>query len=208
MASNLTIAKSAGKSVGIIILAAGRASRMNGVDKLLEQIDGVHLITRVGRVCLASGAEQITAVLRANDAKRRSALPVGIEVIANPDASEGMATSLAVGVRALAQTCQAAIVVLADMPDVTSRDIDALIAAFDPKNGTSICQAITPAGELGHPVLFGREHFDELSNLTGDNGARKIIAAHPDAIRYVETEGEGARTDLDTPQDWVTYRNR
>jgi molybdenum cofactor cytidylyltransferase len=194
--------------VSVIILAAGDATRMQGVDKLLETIDGVPLLSLVADACLSSAAAQVIAVIREGDTDRRAVLPDQIEIVINRNWGAGMASSLLAGLQVVQQNAQAILVVLADMPGVSSKDINALIAAFNPKAGISICQATINAGKPGHPVLFGRTHFAELQALTGDKGARAVINANPDALKYVKTSGENALIDLDTPEDWIAYRDR
>jgi molybdenum cofactor cytidylyltransferase len=92
------------------------------------------------------------------------------------------------------------------MPDVTAAHIDRLIAAFDPEEGRAICRAATETGEPGHPVLFGRRFFETLGRLSGDEGARQIVAEHPELVETVATPGEAARLDLDTPEAWAAWR--
>ncbi len=54
-------------------------------------------------------------------------------------------------------------------------------------------------GKRGHPVLIGRSHFDEAMRLTGDEGARSLLAAHD--VVEVACDGTGDATDVDTPAD-------
>jgi molybdenum cofactor cytidylyltransferase len=98
------------------------------------------------------------------------------------------------------------VLALADMPDVSAAHIDRLIAAFDPEEGRAICRAATESGTPGHPVLFGRRFFETLGRLEGDMGARAVIADHQDLVETVPTPGEGAATDLDTPDAWAAWR--
>ncbi len=192
----------------IILLAAGASSRMLGVDKLREQIDGIPLLGRIHTACLASRADEVIVVLRPCDALRRSTLSPKAKVVENPESVQGMASSIRVGMTALDARCQAVVLVLADMPDVTAQDMNALMAAYAPDVGRSICRAKTANGVVGHPVLFGKAHFAELAALHGDVGARPVVAANAKAVVEVSTKGEGARVDLDTPADWATYRRR
>jgi molybdenum cofactor cytidylyltransferase len=194
--------------ITVILLAAGASSRMKNTDKLLEKIDGVALLTRVAQACLGANATNYIAVLRPDDLGRKSLVCEPFLAVENPSWQDGMATSLRLGLENVSPDCDAVLVVLADMPDVSAADMNALIAAYDPENGHSICRATSEDGQPGHPVLFGRKHFAALGEVTGDTGARAVLAANPDAIAYIKTTGNNALTDLDTPADWAAYRTR
>lgn len=181
---------------------------MEGVDKLLEPVDGVPLLLRSARTCVQSQGKNVVVVLRHPDAERRAALSgLNVQVIENPDWESGMATSLHVGLSEVNNSARAIVITLADMPEITPHDIDALIAEFDPDNGITICQAVDENNLPGHPVLFGRDHFDELSSLTGDTGARSVLAKNQASISQVMTGGHNSKIDLDTPADWAAYRS-
>jgi molybdenum cofactor cytidylyltransferase len=85
------------------------------------------------------------------------------------------------------------------MPMVTAQAIDRLIAAFNPVEGRAICVP-TRRGKRGNPVLLAKSLFPELSSVSGDIGARDLIAAHPELVAEVEMESDAVLTDIDTPQ--------
>ena len=125
----------------ILLLAAGQSSRMGTADKLLQTIRDQPLLGRVARMCLDAGVAKVAAVLRPGDDRRRAVLPAGVEIVENPEFAEGMASSIRAGLKAVARDTRAVVVVLADMPDVSASDIRALVAAFDPDQGKTICRA-------------------------------------------------------------------
>jgi len=98
------------------------------------------------------------------------------------------------------------VILLADMPEVDAAAIDRLIAAFDPAEGREIVRATSQDGTPGHPVLFGRRFFEPLASLTGDRGARSVIEAASEFLTLVPTIGRAALIDLDTPEDWDSWR--
>ena len=195
-----------GGKVEVILLAAGSSRRMQGRDKLTERVGGVPLLRRSAQVALASQAAGVTVVLPPGAEARRDAL-AGLDVTLTvaEAAAEGMAASLRHGLAQVAADRDAVIVMLADMPDVTSDTLDRLMAAFDPATSREICRAVSASGVPGHPVLFGRRFFEPLMDLQGDVGARAVVAAAPDFVHDVETPGEAALTDLDTPEQWRAY---
>ncbi|MEO0823343.1 MAG: NTP transferase domain-containing protein, partial [Pseudomonadota bacterium] len=122
--------------VSALLLAAGASRRMGGRDKLLELAGGEPVLRRTARSLLASGVEETVVVLRPGDMARRAALapldePGRLRLIENPRAADGMGTSLAAGLAALAPTADAVLIALADMPDLEAADHDRLLAAFD-----------------------------------------------------------------------------
>lgn len=191
--------------VDVVLLAAGASRRMRGADKLLQEVDGEPVLRRAARAALASAAARVHVVLPP-EGERRAATLTGLEVdrVTATDAAEGMAASLRAGLRA-ASGADAVVVMLADMPEVTAADLDALISAYDPSASHEICRSVASDGTPGHPVLFGRRFFESLAALSGDQGARSVVAGASDFVIDVET-GQGATLDLDTPEQWEDYR--
>ncbi len=194
--------------VEILLLAAGASRRMQGRDKLLEDVGGKPMLRHAAEVALASAADRVHVVLPPDATARRDALAgLDLDLHEAPDRAEGMAASVRAGIAALSDDCDAVVLAFGDMPDVTPADFDALVAAFDPVQGREICRAVTESGKAGHPVLFGRRFFESLAALAGDRGARDVLRGAPEYLHDVETAGEGAVTDLDTPADWAAWRD-
>lgn len=192
--------------IAAVLLAAGASSRMHGQDKLLKEIDGIPLIRRAALTCIASQATETIVVLSEGNEDRKQALAgLNLHIVENHEAETGMASSIRRGVQACNERFQALVLVLGDMPDVRATDIDALISAFNPERGATICRAVTSSGKPGHPVLFGADHFAALLALGGDSGAKAVVEAKSKHVKNVITSEEGARTDLDTPEDWERY---
>jgi molybdenum cofactor cytidylyltransferase len=63
-------------------------------------------------------------------------------------------------------------------------------------------------GRRGNPVLIGRRHFTAIGKLRGDVGARNLLQARASAVVEVESGGDGAFVDLDTPEALADYRAR
>jgi len=128
------------------------------------------------------------------------------QIVINPDAADGMASSIKAGLAAVPDFCSAALFLPADMPEVTQSDLMAMRTAhsFNPR---AIIRAATPQGRPGNPVLFPRRFFDEMMQITGDEGGRQILKRHVHEIELVTLPGDHATLDLDTPEDWATWRN-
>lgn len=191
--------------VSILIPAAGTSSRMRGTDKLLERLGGVPMLAWQVRAAQACGVPVLVTV-PAGDAgrARRAAIadlhPVIVEVA---DASEGIAASIRAGVERLGDA-DGVMILLADLPEIETTDLQTMIAAFQSAPG--ICRAIAEDGTAGHPVIFPREMFSDLLALSGDEGARRLLQDNIDRVQPVPLPGSRAITDLDTPEAWAEWR--
>jgi len=188
----------------ILILAAGSSSRMRGADKLLEEIDGEPLLTRSARMALATGCP-ITVALPPDRPARLAALQgLAVTPVIVPDAAKGMAASLIAGLGALPASAPV-LMVLADLPDLTTKDLQACLAVWT-KDPYAIQRGAAADGTPGHPVGFPPDLRTELLALTGDTGARDVLTRHADRLHLVRLPGTHATTDLDTPEAWAQWR--
>ncbi|SMX31139.1 nucleotidyltransferase family protein [Octadecabacter ascidiaceicola] len=188
--------------IPVLLLAAGKSSRMGSRDKLLEEIDGVPLLALLAERALQCGPTYVT--LPSADHPRRAILSKAVTVI--PVAGE-MSNSIKTGIAALPAEAKGVLLMPADMPDITANDIGKVIAAVQ-ESDALIVRACTANGTPGHPVYFDKILFPEFENLDGDRGAFHIAKALKDKTHLVPLEGNRARLDLDTPEDWDRYRNR
>jgi molybdenum cofactor cytidylyltransferase len=190
---------------GAVILAAGESARM-GTPKQLLLVGGQPLLVRAVESALASDAWPVVVVLGAHAEKIRPLLARHPVLIAENSAwSEGMASSIRVGVAMLAQFSRqldAALVALCDQPAFSADTIAQLVAAQH-KAGRSIVAA-RYSGRNGAPALFLREHFETLTHLTGEEGARVLL--NGDASRIASVELPALALDLDTPADYASLR--
>jgi molybdenum cofactor cytidylyltransferase len=186
--------------VAAVVLAAGRATRMGGPNKLLAELGGKPLVRIIAEQALASQAHPVLVVTGHQQSEVRGALS-GLDVtfIGNEAFADGLASSVKVGIAALPADVAGAVICLGDMPLVDARLIDRLIGAFDPDRGALIVVPVNE-GRRGNPVLWSKRFFGELLTLEGDAGARHLIAKHVEAVAEVTTDGQSAFLDIDTPQ--------
>jgi len=192
--------------IAAIILAAGRSSRMGPDNKLLTPMEGVPLVRRVAEQALASDAET-TILVTGHMHEQVAACVAGLDLdlVHNPDAMQGLSTSLRAGLDQVPDDCDGALILLGDMPDVTAGHLDRLIAAFNPVEGRAIIVP-TVNGKRGNPVLFARRYFPAMKDTAGDTGARHVIGQNPDDVAEVAMSDPGTLIDLDTPEAWAAYR--
>jgi len=182
-----------------VVLAAGTSSRYGDANKLLADLDGGPVVARSVRTYLDAAVDPVVVVVGHEAERVRTALPEGVRVVHNPDYAAGQASSVRVGIAAVAGAgADAAVVGLGDMPFVRAETVTTLVRAFRAGAGDPLAAAVD--GHRGNPVCFGAPWFDDLRDVDGDVGGREILSTAPDAA-LVETDDPGVRRDVDRPTD-------
>lgn len=191
--------------IGAIILAAG-SSRRFGDDKRKSLLPSGQILLEESIHKAASVIDEVLVVLRFGDKDFSAELTSRIKnddvsYYCAPDSAQGMGHSLANGI-AKVKDWDAALVFLGDMPFVQAETVESLLAEYEFRKH-KVAPIVIPArhGHRGHPVLFAKEYFDEISALAGDRGAKAVIDAHPDQVFEIEVEDPGVIRDIDTPED-------
>lgn len=186
------------KSLALILLAAGRGRRFGVGDKLLHPWRGAPLVAHTLATLAAAPVQTRVAVVGAGDTARRALLEAaGYRCVENPDPSRGMGSSLACAVPELPEHIAGVFVCLADMPLIPSDLCARLAAALEAHPGSTLACPVF-AGQRGHPVLFSAIHLPALAALSGDEGARMIIARAGAALLTVPVDDAGVLRDFDT----------
>lgn len=185
-----------GEIVGVL-LAAGASTRF-GSDKLMHPLPDGTAIAVAAATNLLPACNRVVAVVRKDNHRLVDALTIaGCEILRCVDADKGMGHSLALGVRA---TPDAAgwVLALGDMPFIATSSHHAV--ALRLKTGASLV-ATQYRERRGHPVGFSNRWFPKLSALTGDKGARTILATHSSELILCAVEDPGVLRDIDRPVD-------
>ena len=197
-------------SIAAVVLAAGKSTRMAPWNKLVvADANGKPMIARVVDNVLSSGARPVIVVTghRADDIKAALAgRPVTF--VDSPNFESGLSESLRAGIAAVPAEARAAIVCLGDMPLVTGRMIDRLLAAHDADEGRLIVVP-THQGAWGNPILWDRRFFPELLAMTGDGGGgRRILRENAELLAEVELADDAVLRDFDTRESLATLPPR
>lgn len=183
-----------------LVLAAGRSTRMGGPNKLLEPVLGSPLVRHAAKAALGAGLSEVVVVTGHQARSVEGALEgLAVRFARNEDYAEGLSTSLKTGLAALGPDVDGVVVLLGDMPGVTSPLVRRMTAAYDPEAGAHVVAPVR-GGRRGNPVLWGRRFFGELARVEGDVGGRHLLELHPEAVREIEAEDDGALIDVDTPE--------
>lgn len=182
-----------------ILLAAGRGRRFDPAgsrNKLLQRLPGGELVVAASARHLLSCVPRVVAVVPPEDGGVHAALrALGCEVTVCPDADTGMGASLAHAIRH-SLPAEGWLVALGDMPFVAQSTLAALRDAVEAGAGIAVP---VHGGRRGNPVAFGAVHLDALLAMHGDQGARRLLRAHP--VDEVSVDDAGILQDIDTPAD-------
>lgn len=191
-------------SPALILLAAGRGSRFVGTAHKLAQPLGTSTVlgttlrhaleTRLPVVVVTT--EGLADIARRGIAARDV---VVLPEVGTPGESLGMGVSIAAGVSALPDA-RGWLVLPGDMPLVQPASILAVARQL----ATDPVAYAQHRGRRGHPVGFAAELYSELVKLTGDEGARRLLARYP--AHGVELDDPGVLVDLDTQADLDAIR--
>jgi molybdenum cofactor cytidylyltransferase len=182
------------RPIAAVVLAAGSSSRL-GSAKQMARLGGRTLLERAVKTAVEAGFRPVFVVIAAGhetafcvaDVDNLPGDPVVVTVV-NPEAAEGMASSIRAGVRA-AQEAEGIVVLACDQPAVTAEHLRLLA------HGSDQVVASAYAGRKGVPAYFPARAFGELLELRGDIGARKLLQG----ARSVELKG--GELDVDTVED-------
>ena len=181
-----------------VVLAAGTSSRF-GSTKQLTEVAGKPLPQHAIDALVDAGVDEIV-IVTGHDATAVEAaltLPRGARFVVNPAYRDGQATSLAAALHVLDDASEAAVVLMADQPGVTAEAVRALVARF---RATRAQIVRVTYRDVPGPSLLSREIYAEAGHLSGDVGARVLIASHPEWVEEVPIDAEVPR-DIDTPDD-------
>ncbi len=190
-----------------IVLAAGTSSRLGQPKQLLPL--GTRTILEHTCALATSILDPVVVVLGAAVAEIRHQTQLGtVRIVEHPNFADGQASSLQAGLRALVpmDAIEAVVVLLGDQPLVHSAAITALIAAWQ---ADPLARAVFPnyGGQRGNPVLFARSAWSALMTLTGDAGARQLLASGQlTPVAQVALPGEWWPRDVDTLEDYAALR--
>ena len=180
-----------------VLLAAGSSSRL-GTNKLLVDFGGETIVRRAARRALEAGLAPVIVVL-GFEAERVAEALQGVEVmrVVNPKHAGGMAGSMRAGIGRVPADCEAAVMILADMPLVTSAMSAGLVARF--RSGPEPLVISLYGGVQAPPTLYARALFPALG-AAGEGGGRLVVRDHRGEAAALEWP-PALLADLDRPED-------
>ena len=167
--------------IAAVVLAAGAATRFGAPKQLL-------LLPRVLERVAASPVDEIVVVEGAYELERT--VPIaGVRLVRCADWERGPGASLRCGLRALDDDVDAAVVIMADGPDLSPAAVARVVEDWRDNGGSVV--AASYGGVRGHPLLVARAVWPDVP----DDGLRVV------SPRLVPCDDLGAPGDVDTPAE-------
>ena len=194
-----------------VVLAAGRSRRMGRPKALLPASPGGEtFVGRIVRTLRDGGVDHVVVVAAGAAADIRRVLSQEHRpprIVLNPAPERGQFSSLQVGLRAVIRPgVSAVLVTLVDVPLVSAGTVEALLDAYR-RTGAPLVRP-ERRGRHGHPVIFDRSVFGDISSAPADSSAKAIVAAHLGDSVSVPIEEDGPFRDIDTPAEYARTFDR
>jgi molybdenum cofactor cytidylyltransferase len=181
--------------IALAVLAAGQAKRFGG-GKLERTLDGEPLgCVAAARLAPLDFAARFAVIGEPHGALSDRFAALGFTMIVNDDPSTGLSRSLSLAVQAARQSpANTLLICLADMPNISAEHIGRICddAAPDQVTASSFGASSSP------PALFPRTFWPQLLTLSGDSGAKHLLAS----ARLVTADAWTLR-DVDTQDDYA-----
>jgi molybdenum cofactor cytidylyltransferase len=186
-----------------IVLAAGASTRM-GRNKLFFDIEGESLLRRTVKRAIEAGLDPVIVVAGYEADRTIDALSdLHCSPVVNAEYARGINSSVRTGIRAVAPHVGAAVVLLADMPFITSAMIGALVERYR----SAPCPLVVSRYDdvNAPPTLYDRALFGELLATEGEGCGKHVVKRHLGEAVIVAWPAE-ALTDLDVPEEYDRVR--
>jgi molybdenum cofactor cytidylyltransferase len=178
--------------VSAVILARGGAGQV-----------GEHgLLPRVLESALASDLHEVVCVVRNLEAVREQISLVAGRLywLTNHATDQGQSTSVIAGLWAIDPKSDGALFLRGDQPMVRRELINSLMERFEKSNALIVAPSFQ--GQIRNPVLFRRDLFPELLQMTGDRGGRELVEKYRKKTALVEWNDEVSCKDMDVREDY------
>jgi molybdenum cofactor cytidylyltransferase len=184
-----------------LVLAAGTSSRLGEQTKQLLPWQDTTMLGWVVRRAEASRLDEVVVVVGHDaEAIRHHVVLQRARFVEAPDFHEGCTSSIRAGLEALHPQSAAVVLILGDQPGLESETIAAVVAGWR-QTQTPIVR-VSYRGRSGHPMLFAKALFGQLTALHGDKGVWKLCDAHPEWVHEVEVD-QPYPGDVNTWEDYT-----
>lgn len=187
--------------ISMVILAAGKSTRMPGRNKLLADVEGVPMIRRVAQSALGSKVDEVIVVVGWDEERIRSVI-AGLEckITVNRNFEQGQSSSVRRGLEEVNPSSRAVLILPGDVAKIDASSIDRVIEKYY-HGGYSIVIA-GYEGRSGHPILLDKQLFPEIARIDEETfGLKAIVKKHQNEVCLVETGSRDVLRDVDTATD-------
>lgn len=193
--------------VAAIVLAAG-SSRRAGGNKLLAELDGEPMFLKAVHAAVRSKAKPVYVITGYQNEEIEAALEdIDVNVLYNPAYRSGIKTSIMLGLNSLPSNCKGALLLPADMPNVTDKFLDKMIKNFKPEGGPQLLVS-SFKGVKSNPVLWSKELFSKADIIPEEAAIRVIFPQYEDFTTKIETKDKNLLWDVTYPGDVETFSKK
>ena len=186
-----------------IILAAGMSKRMKDRNKLLLQYGELTILEKTINNLSRSNINEIIIVLGHDSNNIKRALKqIKFKKVFNEYYSDGIASSIISGLKAINNSAKGVMICLGDMPQIKTSSYNLLIEKFYTSFNEKKIILPTYNKKKGNPIILSSFYFNFLYKLKGDKGARDIIEKYASNIIRTEIDDEGLLKDIDNDLDY------
>ena len=187
-------------NIGLVILAAGRSSRSKR-NKLLIETDGEPMFMNAIHAALRSKASPIFVITGHQHEEIENYLKdEDINVVYNSDYLSGVKTSIRLGLRLIPANCDGAILLPADMPNITEKQLNKMIDAFEIGKEKQVIM-MSYRGAKKNPILWSKELYSVADLVPEESELRTVFAEHEDYTKLIKTSKESTLFDVTYPAD-------
>lgn len=185
-------------NIAAVVLAAG-SSRRAGTNKLLAELDGEPLFLKAVHAAIRSKAKPVYVITGYQNEETEKALEnLDVNILYNPSFNSGVKTSIMLGLNSLPSSCKAALLIPADMPNISERFLNKMIKTYNPEKNEQLL-VTSYKGAKYNPVLWSRELFKQADIIPEESNIRVIFPQHEDYTIKVEISNKKQLLD-------ITYR--
>ena len=186
--SNATASKSKA-NIAAVVLAAGQSKRL-GKNKLLADLDGEPLVVKAVRAAIESEASPVFVVTgyQADDLEAELE-NFDINIVRNPNYYTGIKTSISLGLKSVPDFCDGALLVPADMPNLTPEFLNKMISKFKKKEEKQVIMAAKHKVKT-NPILWSKSLYASADLVAENADMRPIFLEHSDYTTLIDGSDE------------------
>ncbi len=186
--------------VAAVVLAAGIGSR-SGRNKLLVEKDGEPMFLKALNAAVKSKASPVFLVTGYQaDIMEEYVENIDVNILQNPSFRSGVRTSIALGLKSVPGFCAGAVLIPADMPNITAEHINKMIDVFSKEKGKSLVVS-TYKGSRQNPILWSKDLFDNADIVPENAHIRPVFMEHSDYTKNVDIKNAEEIFDVNFPSD-------
>ncbi len=188
-------------NIAAVVLAAGIGSRSGRNKLMVETKNGEPLFMKAVRAAVGSDACPVFVITGHHDQEMAEILSkFDVNIIYNPAYRSGVKTSLSLGLKSVPDFCDGAVIIPADMPNITSAVINKLIAKFDKKQKKQVC-VLSYKGIKSNPIVWSRELYAKADIVPENANLRPVFMEHADYTNLIDIKDKSKLLDVNFPSD-------